>query len=371
MQTSDIVAVAQSDAPVTALAPLAQDAVAPTDATPPLPSDYELARALAGPALHTAVIASDMERRWLPLTGQLEEICRYAMLPSGKLFRPVLLIESALAVGGELAAVLPAAVGTECGHVASLVHDDIIDEDDMRRGRASVQAKFGAANAIVAGDLLIFRLFQCLAECQKAGVSAERVAAALSATAAAGIDLCLGQSMESELTGQLDCREEDYIEMVRLKTGALFRGACEVGGLLGGGTPAQTAALARYGNHLGIAFQICDDLLAYLSDPATMGKAAASDLRNRRLTLPLILLLQRATSDDRLLIERIFTGGLDEDRDIALVAAALRRSGALPAAQSTARRHRQLAVDALETLPSSANQTSLRTFADMAIQRAC
>jgi geranylgeranyl pyrophosphate synthase len=369
VQTSDVIASGLIASGVESMPAPGSDA--PASPAPQLDTRYDVARTLAGPAMHTRVIEADMERRWLQLTGELEEIARYAMLPSGKLFRPVLLIESALAVGGELAAVLPAAVGTECGHVASLIHDDIIDQDDMRRGRASVPAKFGEANAIIAGDLLIFRLFECLAECRAAGVSAERVAAALSATAAAGIDLCLGQSKESELTGHLECREADYIEMVRLKTGALFRGSCEVGGLLGGGTPEQSTALARYGNHLGIAFQICDDLLAYLSDPATMGKAAASDLRNRRLTLPLIMLLRSADPTDRKLIERIFTGNLDEDRDIERVATALHRSGALPATQDVARHHRQLAVDALETLPTTNSKNALRNFADIAIERAC
>lgn len=329
---------------------------------------FDVAGVPAGAAGHTRIVEADLERRWLQHTGLLEEICRYAMLPAGKLFRPVLLIESALAVGGRLDTVLPAAVGTECGHVASLIHDDIIDDDDMRRGRPSVRARFGDANAIVAGDLLIFRLFHYLADCHDAGASAERVTAALRATAMAGVDLCLGQAMESELTGRLDCREEEYVEMASLKTGALFRGACEVGGLLGGGTRAQAAALARYGHHLGIGFQICDDLLGYLSDPATTGKAATSDLRNHRLTLPLILLLRQGGDDGRRLIERAFAEG---SADVAAVTEALHHCGAVPAAQQIARDHCDIALEQLRNLPETIHRDALSSFAHLAVRRVC
>lgn len=327
------------------------------------------AASLARLARRAETVDAEVSRHWDDRSGHLEEICRYAMLPSGKLFRPALLLESALAVGGDESAVLAAAVGTECGHVASLVHDDIIDEDDMRRGRPAVPAKFGLADAIVAGDLLIFRLFENLARCHVPGVNGEQVATALRATAVAGIDLCLGQGMEAELTGRLDCREEEYVEMVRLKTGALFRGSCEVGAILGRGDPAAVTALATYGSHLGIAFQICDDLLGYTSDPATTGKAAGSDLRNRRLTLPLIILLRSGNRTVRGLIERVFAGVLDDGAALRQMAEALHEADAVSAAHEIARRHCALAVDQLAAVPDTPSRVALQGYADAAVDR--
>src|ERR1039457_2551623 len=187
-------------------------------------------------------IHNELVKRWMGDLDNLHVICKHALVPAGKLFRPMLLLESALAVGGEIEHVLPAAVGSEYGHTASLIHDDIIDSDDMRRGRPSVHRKFGTENAIIAGDSLIFRLFLCLAECRHTQVSADRIVAALEIAAMSGIDMCRGQSMESEITANsirdLNC----YLEMIELKSAALFRAACQCGAVLGGGSDRSVQA---------------------------------------------------------------------------------------------------------------------------------
>ena len=214
----------------------------------------------------------ELEQRWEE-GERIDAICRYALLPTGKLFRPRLLLESCGAVGGSIEQVIPAAIGSECGHIASLIHDDIIDGDELRRGRASVHNRFGAGDAILSGDMLIFHLFRCLSECYERDVPAPRVVAALRSTAGAGLDLCRGQSLEAEICGNLDCGIAAYIDVARLKTAAFFRGACETGAILGGGTPEQIAALASYGEQLGIAFQIHDDLLCYIGSERRDGQA--------------------------------------------------------------------------------------------------
>ena len=133
-------------------------------------------------------IHDELANRWMGDVDLLHAMCKHALIPAGKLFRPMLLLDSALAVGGKIEHVLPAAVGSEYGHTASLIHDDIIDADDMRRGRASVHRKFGVESAIIAGDSLIFRLFLCLAECRHTNVSADRIVAALEIAAISGIE---------------------------------------------------------------------------------------------------------------------------------------------------------------------------------------
>lgn len=219
----------------------------------------------------------------------LDSVCRYALMPPGKLFRPWLLLESCAAAGGDPWQAVPAAVGTEFGHVASLVHDDIIDQDDVRRGRMSVQRRFGVDNAIVTGDALLFGLYLRLSQCKERGVSADRVVAALHCVSRAGIELCRGQMGEERLCNNPSATLLDYLDVVRGKTAALFAGACEVGGVLAGGNEQVVGALRTYGENLGVTFQMADDLLAYCSDDSTAGKDLGSDLRNRRMTFPLLV----------------------------------------------------------------------------------
>lgn len=335
-------------------------------AGPRTPLDDEIGH---DPLATVAVLEAEMQRRWGAGVGRLDEMCGYALIPSGKLFRPVLLVESAVAVGGQVEAVLAAAVGTECGHVASLIHDDIIDRDDVRRGRPSVPAAFGADDAIVTGDRLLFELFQSLAECRAAGVPAEWVVAALAAVSAAGIDLCRGQTMEAEVTGDLTCTVEQYLEVIRLKTAALFRGACQSGALLGGGDAEQVRALVDYGDHLGVAFQIHDDLLPYTSTSEAAGKSVLSDVRNRRLTLPVILAYAQGDQVARHDLERVLDGTLDVAAAFTLLRSVLDRTGAIAAAVSLAEEHAAQACTSLDLLPPSSSRETLRYFARASVRR--
>ena len=321
------------------------------------------------PEYLVTLISDEIERRWSFAERSLDHACRHALLPTGKLFRPILMLESALAVGGDAKAVLPAAVGAECGHSASLVHDDIIDGDDLRRGQPAVHRVFGRDEAIVAGDALIFHLFAGLAECRGAGIESDRIAWALAAVAQAGIDMCRGQSLEAEVGLDPSCGADDYITIARLKTAAFFRGACECGAILGGGTPGWVAAIGRYGELLGIAFQIHDDLLGYTSDTSTMGKSAASDVRNRRFTLPVIYARAAASPADRRRIDNLYAADLDPASMLGEMKELLLRTGGLAAAEQEARINALAARQALDELPPSRSVAVLARFADSAIDR--
>jgi geranylgeranyl diphosphate synthase type I len=265
--------------------------------------------------------------------------------------------------------VLPAAVGAECGHVASLIHDDIIDGDTMRRGRASVPYKYGTPDAIIAGDALIFHLFACLAECRETGVPDGRVTAAMAALADAGLALCKGQSLESELHRSRVFDLASYVTMIRLKTASSFRAACEIGAILGGGTPDEVSALTGYGDALGTAFQIHDDLLPYTSDSRTAGKAATSDIRNGRATLPVILAYRAGTDPDRELIDDCLAGATDPTLTLSRMAEILARTGAIAAAADVARQRARWARRALDVLPPTGSRDTLAHYADLAIER--
>lgn len=180
---------------------------------------------------------------------RMQEIARYALLAPGKLLRPVLLVAAAEATGGSRDQVVPAALAVEYLHVASLVHDDVIDGDDLRRGQDSVHARYGVPDAIATGDALLFQVFSAVSECAALGVPDAAVLAAVGVLAQAGEELCRGQLQEALLTaaGPRGCGLDAYQEMASLKTGALLRGACRAGALLSGGTPEETEAVTAFG----------------------------------------------------------------------------------------------------------------------------
>jgi geranylgeranyl pyrophosphate synthase len=325
-------------------------------------------RGLGSTAL-TGEVGDRLAERWQTETSLLASMCTHALVPSGKLFRPILLLESALAVGGDAKVVLPAAIGAESGHVASLVHDDIIDDDELRRGKPSVQHKFGADNAIIAGDALIFDLFAALAECRSTGARPDRIVAALDVVARCGIDLCRGQSLEAELCERMDFDLDGYLTMVRLKTAALFRGVCECGALLAGGEDHLVRALGVYAENLGCAFQIHDDVMSYTNDTAVMGKPATSDIRNGRLTLPVLLAFHASPPEDRAVITEVLVSKGDPVARRAVLLGLLDRTGAIAGATERAREYSRKASDALRVLPPSASLDRLRGFAEAAIER--
>jgi geranylgeranyl diphosphate synthase type I len=268
------------------------------------------------------------------------------LLPAGKFLRPVMTMIAAEAVGGDPGEVLPAALAMEYLHVATLTHDDIIDDDVLRRGRPTVHVAHGLAQAIVTGDHLIFAAFTGLAECRAAGMRDPAVVESVAVLAEAGSDLCRGQMLEARLVGDITAEPAAYLEMARLKTGALFRAVCQIGALLAGADSHQAAALGRYGSDLGVAFQIRDDLILF-ADPDISDKPIGSDLANGRPTLPVLMAYQTSDSDTRL-----------------AMGAALARRSAEPA-EVEEFRSLLLATGALQGCLDHANEYGRRALAEL------
>jgi geranylgeranyl diphosphate synthase type I len=310
------------------------------------------------------LLARELDDRWPDRADRLATITRYAVLPAGKLLRPLLTLHSAAAAGGRPEDIVPAALGVEYLHVATLAHDDIIDGDDVRRGRPSVPAAFGSTDALLCGDHLIFAAFGALASCRAGAPGA--VTGAIEALAEAGADLCRGQLMEGGLSGDPAASTGSYLEMVRLKTGALFRAACQVGALLSGAGAAQVAGLAEYGEQLGIAFQIRDDLLAYSVPPEESGKPASSDLANGRATLPVLLAYQHSAPHDRDQLAEALRRGAGHPGAVAGLRSLLERAGALHRSREYLARHLHLARSALSSLGPTESVTVLSAIAQWA-----
>jgi geranylgeranyl diphosphate synthase, type I len=312
----------------------------------------------------------DLLAGWDGRLDQFGRIAEYALVPAGKLLRPLLVLESARCVGGSADGLAELALATEYLHVATLIHDDIIDEDAMRRGRPSVQAAFGVPAAIVVGDGLLLETFATLTGSRPTGVSDAAIVAATSVMASAGVGLCRGQLLESEFVGDLDCTVEQYLTVARLKTGALFEAACRMGAILGTHRQDWIDALGEYGMDLGTAFQIRDDLLAFDDTPALIGKPQESDLQNRRPTLPILLAYERAGDGERKQLEQVFRGEVPADECFAVVRTIVETAGGRDAAAQVAA---QLIVDAkgsLTRLPAGESTDTLAEIAGYASRRA-
>ncbi|GAW30817.1 polyprenyl synthetase family protein [Carboxydocella sp. JDF658] len=242
--------------------------------------------------------------------GRLHEAMLYSLFAGGKRLRPALVLGAVEAVGGEVQAALPAAAALEMIHTYSLIHDDLpaMDNDDYRRGKPTNHKVFGEATAILAGDALLTLAFELLAaHLPGAGVSPEialRVIREI-AEAAGTQGMIGGQMADMEAQGQ-QVNGEQLEKIHRRKTGALFRAAVRVGGLIGGATPEQLAALSHYAEQLGLAFQITDDILDITGDPAKMGKDKNSDLKNCKATYPSLYGLEQA----RIMAEKAVTAAI-------------------------------------------------------------
>ncbi|MCI0331978.1 MAG: polyprenyl synthetase family protein [Planctomycetes bacterium] len=225
--------------------------------------------------------------------SHLAEAIRYAFLSPGKRLRPQLLLMATEACGGSVDAALPAACAVEMVHAYSLVHDDLpaMDDDDLRRDRPTCHKRFGEAVAILVGDALLARAFEVMASEIQPPTVAARCCAVLG-RAAGATALVGGQAADLQFAERAADLAGDLHELQSIhdrKTGALFVAALELGGIVAGATPAQLAALVAYGQKVGLAFQITDDLLDVAGDPMAVGKRVAKDSANGKLTFPNVL----------------------------------------------------------------------------------
>lgn len=289
----------------------------------------------------------------------IRQVAEYIVGGGGKRLRPMLLLLSAGAFGyrgphrHELAAVV------EFIHTATLLHDDVVDESELRRGRATGNALFGNATAVLVGDFVYSRAFQMMVE-----VDSLRV---LRVLADATNVIAEGEVMQLMSCHNPDVEEKGYLEVIRYKTAKLFEAATRLGAILGSAPRDQEDAIADYGTHLGTAFQLVDDVLDYSGDQAVIGKNLGDDLAEGKPTLPLIYSIKHGTPQQAQLVRgAIEHGGRDE---LAAVIEVIRSTGALDYAREQARRESRAACEALARLPNSRERDYLLQLADFAVSR--
>jgi octaprenyl-diphosphate synthase len=289
----------------------------------------------------------------------IRQVAEYIVGGGGKRLRPALLLLSAGATGYRGTEHHTLAAVIEMIHTATLLHDDVVDESDMRRGHATANAEFGNAASVLVGDFLYSRAFQMMVGLRRIRVL-EILADATNAIAE-------GEVLQLMNTGDADLTEVSYLNVIQRKTARLFEASARLGAVLGDATPAVEDALARFGMHLGTAFQLVDDVLDYSGNAEAIGKNLGDDLAEGKMTLPLIRALATGNAADAAVIRHAIAGG--GLTDFAPVLAALDHTGALAYAQARAEDEVRRAAECLAGLPDSEHRRSLLELTSFAAQR--
>ena len=292
---------------------------------------------------------------------RIPEITAHLIEAGGKRLRPMLTLAAArlCGYGGEDHIRLAATV--EFIHTATLLHDDVVDESDRRRGRPTANLLWDNKSSVLVGDYLFARSFQLMV-----ATGSLRV---LDILANASATISEGEVLQLTAAQNLATGEDTYMKVIRGKTAALFSAATEVGGVIAGAPESQIDALRDYGDALGIAFQMADDLLDYGGDSSTIGKNAGDDFRERKLTLPAIKAVDAADATERAFWSRVFEKGDQRDGDLAHAIELMQRHGALDAARADANLWAGRAKAALQAVPPGEITDMLSDLADYVVQR--
>jgi octaprenyl-diphosphate synthase len=291
--------------------------------------------------------------------AMVENVGHYIVEAGGKRLRPMLVLLAARALGASGPAQVKFAAVVEFIHTATLLHDDVVDVSELRRGRPTANSQFGNAPSVLVGDFLYTRAFQLMVSLENHELL--RMMADTTNTIAAGEVLQLIRA------GDADTTEAQYYDVIDRKTAALFAAACGGAGLLGAADPETVASLGRYGRSLGIAFQLIDDVLDYEGDPEETGKNVGDDLAEGKPTLPLIHVMENGSPEQAALVRRAITEKRRED--FAAVVEAAKACDSIRYTREAALAHHDEALSALDSLPESEARDAMASLADIAINR--
>ncbi|TCP10899.1 octaprenyl-diphosphate synthase [Crenobacter luteus] len=316
--------------------------------------------------LFKSLIADDMQTVDRVIRSRLHsdvvlirQVAEYIIGAGGKRLRPALTLLSGRALGYDGEHLHELAAMVEFIHTATLLHDDVVDESDLRRGRDTANALFGNAAAVLVGDFLYTRAFQMMV--------ATRNMRILEVMADATNIIAEGEVLQLLNIGNTDIDEAAYLQVIQYKTAKLFEAATRVGALIAGATPEQEQALADYGMHLGTAFQIIDDVLDYSGDADTIGKSLGDDLAEGKPTLPLIHAMRHGDAQAAATVRHALEHA---DREhFPQVLAAVQSCGALDYARGEAEAAARRAADALAALPDTPVRAALAELALASVRR--
>lgn len=306
-------------------------------------------------------VEEEFRRQSVSSIRPITEIGQYLQVSGGKRLRPALLLLASKLCGYEGESAIRLGAVMEIIHTATLIHDDIIDAAEIRRGRPSTNSRWGNHMSVLAGDWLYMQAFNV--------ALAERNFKILDILIGLTQVMVEGEMLQLTYLQQMDVTEDDYLELVYRKTACLFSACLRLGAVLGGESERAELNLASYGANLGLAFQLIDDLLDLTSSEEKLGKPAGNDLREGKVTLPLIYLLPKCLPDERKKVLRVLEEGgfnsvrLDEIQEL------IERYGTLQAAREKAQEFVDRALDCLGGFPESPYKDALRSLAGFIVER--
>ena len=314
---------------------------------------------LVGPELRA--IEEEIARALDSPVALIQEMGGYIASAGGKRLRPILLLLAARLAGYRGPRSMRLGCAVELLHTATLIHDDVVDQASLRRGRPSANAQWGNDASILVGDYLYSKSFSILVRDNDRPVMETLARATVSMTEA--------EVFQLELKRNGRATEVDYLRVITQKTASFISACCRIGALLGQADADRVEALTRYGLDVGVAFQISDDSLDFVADQARLGKAVGADLREGKRTLPLIATLERASPEDRERIQSFLACGELNDGEVDEIRRLVVKHDGIEYALSRARSHAQSAKDDLASFPPSEERETLSLIADYVVDR--
>lgn len=292
--------------------------------------------------------------------AMIPDLSGYIVAAGGKRLRPMITLCAAHAVGEANAATHALSAAVEFIHTATLLHDDVVDESELRRGKPAAKTVWGNTASILVGDFLFARAFTLMVETGNLEI--------LGILSNASTVIAEGEVHQLAALGRADLPTEEYIAICEAKTAALFEAAARSGALSAGGE-THAESLAAYGKNLGLAFQIVDDALDYGGMTSIIGKSVGDDFREGKLTLPVIIARRRGSDEDREFWDRAMVPAKQTEGDLARAIRLIRSTGAAEATAQEAVAYAELAKSALQTLPKSKFRDALHDLADFCVSR--
>ncbi len=318
-----------------------------------------LARLAKGDMAAVDALIIDRMQSQVPVIPLLAE---HIVSAGGKRLRPLITVAAARAAGGDMSAPLKLAAAVEFIHTATLLHDDVVDGSERRRGKVAAHLIWGSATSVLVGDFLFARAFELMVE-----TGAMR---ALGILAQASSVIAQGEVLQLTRAHDLNLDQETYLRIISAKTAELFAAAAEAGAVGAGADDKTVAALRAYGLNLGLAFQLADDALDYGGSSEALGKNAGDDFREGKVTLPLLFAVARTRGREDAFWDRTINKGQRSDDDFRRARELIIGTGSVSATLDAAGEYADAAKAALKVLPKSGWRTALESLADFAVSRA-
>ena len=292
----------------------------------------------------------------------IPELAKHLINSGGKRLRPMLTIAAAKLCGYGGAGHIKLAASVEFMHTATLLHDDVVDESDMRRGKKSARILWGNQASVLVGDFLLGQAFKMMVEVGSL--------AALKILSEASAVIAEGEVMQLAASKDMTTTEDEYLAVIFSKTAALFAAASEIGGVIAGRSEAEQSALRTYGTNIGLAFQLIDDALDYSGEAAKLGKRVGDDFREGKITLPVVLSYRHGSAEERAFWQRTLQDGDIQDGDLDEALALMRRHNAIEQTIERARSYGREAQGALGIFPACEAKAAMLDAVDFSVSRA-